>query len=231
MTWWGNISPNILSKANIEKAHLHSTSTDKNIHGVRIIILGIIVKNKPPNFSWPPYTIHSLPYLGISLEDLTIPTHSDHTATIMKTVKCQFNRQKKTTLIPFSTSRKKKHLNRLPREYNLDLCFVTADEQHYLWRHRKEYYRIIEIGTTIRLVIYPCSTWNFQKANWNAFCENLDVSGGTPRQPCNYDRSVDQVLSTAKIHIEGLYKDFLESEKSDIADDLVNNLDAACQAK
>jgi hypothetical protein len=108
---------------------------------------------------------------------------------------------------------------------------------------------VIEIGIRIPLITsFPRPRWNLQKANWKEYARNLDKClGWIPPKAANYNRFVGAVIATAKKHIprgyrkqyipgwskksEDLYKEFVESGDSEIADDLVTSLDLARRQK
>lgn len=88
----------------------------------------------------------------------------------------------------------------------------------------------------------PRPRWNFKKANWPSFTVDLDkVIRWIPPNIENYSRFVRAVTSTAKKFIprgfrksyvpgwnaesDRLYKEFLESGQSEIAEDLLYSLD------
>lgn len=141
------------------------------------------------------------------------------------------------------------------RDFNTDLCFVSYDNKGHPipvcrkvlpnFPHSQHRPVIVNIGLSVPLAeCSPRPRWNFRKANWQGFADHLDgFIHFIPPEPNNYCRFVGAVLAAAKKHIprgfrkeyipgwseqcEHLYEEYSQSGDSDIADDLLHELDAA----
>ncbi|XP_030753295.1 uncharacterized protein LOC115880253 [Sitophilus oryzae] len=115
------------------------------------------------------------------------------------------------------------------REFIPDLTFVTCDDKG----------QPIDIARKL-----PRQRWNFRKANWSQYKEELEnCIGRIPPKYKNYHRFTGLLKSIAKKHIprgyrkeyipgwsshsEDLYKNFLRSKDPEIGDELLHSLDAA----
>ena len=107
----------------------------------------------------------------------------------------------------------------------------------------------MEVGTQIPVIRgsdFP--RWNFSKANWQGYSTALDKNiRFIAPLPNNYQKFVKMVIFTAKKYIprgvrkeyvpcwieanEVLYADYLENDRSDVADSLLHNLDEGRKEK
>ena len=247
----------------VENAFLLSTSTSHDIHEVVVKAGDLTVVNvyKPPSVKWPIKVLNSHPHPAIFLGDF----NSHHTQWKYKindpngesltswaeinNVHLVFDVKDRGT---FKSAAWK-------QEYNPDLCFVTsnnnllplATSRRVLSDFPKSQHRpvLLEVGTKIPLVnSTPRPRWNFQKAKWDDFKENLEKTlGWIPPISKNYERFVGAIISTGKKHIprgyrrqyipgwtehsEKLYEDFVATGEQEIAEDLLQSLDAARRQK
>lgn len=145
------------------------------------------------------------------------------------------------------------------QEYNPDLCFVSSDHSNKPlaisrkvlgeFPHSQHRPVLIEVGTQIPIInSIPKPRWNFNKANWFNYTDDLDKCLGLiPPISQNYYRFVGAAISSAKKHIprgyrkdyipgwshnsDQLYQKYLETGDQDIADELLHSLDAARRQK
>lgn len=93
------------------------------------------------------------------------------------------------------------------QDYNPDLCFVPVNEANnrplpasrkVIFNFPRSQHRpvIVEIGLSIPIVTsYPRPRWNFMKADWKKYSENLDkVLGWIPPLSENYDRLCKAII-------------------------------------
>lgn len=141
------------------------------------------------------------------------------------------------------------------RDYNPDLCFVSADSEGFplhvtrkvLSSFPNSQHRpvILEVGIRIPLIAsVPRPRWNFRKADWNSLKEQLDAAiRFIPPLVKNYERFTRLVINTAKKCIprgyrkeyipcwnedsDRLFEEFRESEDPEIAKELLKSLDEA----
>lgn len=247
----------------IENAVMIDHSSINNIHVITAKIGEVTVTNvyKPPNTSWPQHVLHQHTHPSVYVGDF----NSHH-----QEWKYENNDANGEALINWAENHNL-HLvfdakdrgtfksAAWQREYNPDLCFVSKDNNNLpLATSRKvlpDFPRsqhrpvLIEIGIQVPLVSsIPRPRWNFKKANWPLFTNELDKClRFIPPTSDNYNRFVDLVISTAKKTIprgyrkeyipgwsdtsENLYQEFLESGNQEIADDLLHSLDAARRQK
>lgn len=135
------------------------------------------------------------------------------------------------------------------QEYNPDLCFVSSNDRNQPLPSSRSVLRNfpnsqhrpvkITIGVTIPIVeSIQKPRWNFQKANWPKFQQEVDanIRWIAPRRK-NYNRFVGIISAAAKRNIprgyrkeyipgwsndlEQLYKEFEESGDSEISEELL----------
>lgn len=246
-------------RSNIENVHLISTSSNNNIHEVVIHIGGYTINNtyKPPTASWPPQVLPILQHPSVYVGDF----NSHHTQWKYKEnddngeALVNWADENNMYLVFDAKDRDSFHSARWRRGYNPDLCFVTKDKDNIPLRtsrnilpdfpHSQHRPALIEIGITIPLITsFARPRWNFQKANWELFSNNLDKClGWIPPRANNYIRFVGAAVSSAKKAIprgyrkqyipgwnedcENQYQAFLDSNDQEIADELLHNLDVA----
>lgn len=145
------------------------------------------------------------------------------------------------------------------RDYNPDLCFIPSNtngqpihatrQVMMEFPHSQHRPVIVEVGIQIPMIhSIPKPRWNFSKAAWQKFSNNLDVCVRfIPPTAENYDRFVGATITAAKKHIprgyrkeylpgwneesEKLYQQFEDSGDPESADDLLRSLDANRQQK
>lgn len=251
------------ARTTIENASLCSSFIDNDIHKVTIKIGDVTISNiyKPPATSWPPQVIATAPHPAVYLGDF----NSHHTQ--WKYRDSDENGEKLASwaeannlyLVFDAKDRGTFKSAAWRQEYNPDLCFVTTNEDRLPLRTSRQVLQdfphsqhrpvLIEIGTSIPLVYsHPRPRWNFKKAKWDVFAENLDKClGWIPPKANNYERLVGAIICAAKKAIprgyrkeyipgwdetcEQLYEEFLKTHDQQTANDLLRSLDATRRAK
>jgi exonuclease III len=242
---------------NIENAHLVSAITDNNIETVTVVVENMSIVNvyKPPSIHWPPEVLQAMPHPAVYIGDF----NSHHT--LWKYNKNDENGEALTSwaeknnmsLVFNAKDRGTFRSAAWNREYNPDLCFVTQNRNNqppqtsrYVlgeFPHSQHRPVIVEVGIQIPIIrSIPRPRWNFKKANWQEFTQDLDkVVRWIPPVSENYDRFVKAVIATAKRKIprgfrkeyipgwsndcEQLYQAYIETGDHTIADELLQNLD------
>lgn len=250
-------------RANIENASVLSTSTMNNIHEVTVKIGNITVANvyKPPAIAWPAHVLnpyeHPATYVGDFNSHHEMWKYSENDGNGMSLV--EWTEEHGIHLLFDAKDRGTFRSAAWKREYNPDLCFVTNDSNGQPlpasrkvmpdFPHSQHRPVIIKIGTSIPVIrSFPRPRWNFKKANWTIFSDNLNKTlGWIPPKGTNYERLKGAIISAAKAAIprgyrkeyipgwsdesEKLYERFCEDGKREIADELLHSIDAARREK
>lgn len=202
------------ARNDIENVSLGTTSTNNGIHEVTMKIGEITVKNiyKPPATEWPHHVTQPLPHPGIYVGDF----NSHHQ--LWKYRRTDANGEKLMNwaeennlhLVFDAKDRGSFRSAAWEREYNPDLSFVTSNESDSPlptsrrvlddFPHSQHRPILVEIGISIPLIkSTPRPRWNFGKADWPTFADNLDKClGWIPPTKDNYERFSGAVTSTAK---------------------------------
>lgn len=247
----------------IENASLCRASTNNNIHEVAIKVGETTIVNiyKPPGCPWPPEVLQDNPHPSIYVGDFNshhenwkYEQNDQNGESLMS-----WSEETNTHLIFDAKERGTFRSAAWRRDYNPDLCFVTKNKNNQPlavsrevlsdFPHSQHRPVIIEVGVNIPIInSFPRPRWNFLKADWTTFAEDLDKClGWIPPTRDSYDRFVGAVISTAKKNVprgyrkeyvpgwndrcENLYQEFTETNDREIADELLHSLDAARREK
>lgn len=247
----------------VDNASLLSSSTEEDIHSVVVKIGDTEVSNiyKPPNSKWPNHVVDIRPHPAVYIGDFN-SHHQDW--------KYRSNDENGEAVVEWIDRNNLFHVFDAKdrgtfksaawnREYCPDLCFVSRDEGNKPipitrkvlndFPHSQHRPVLYEIGIQIPLITSsPRPRWNFNKADWPGFAEELDKCvRRIPPTLEAYERFVGAVISAAKKHIprgfrreyipgwseesENLYQQFIESNDHEIADQLLHSLDATRRKK
>lgn len=221
-----------------------------NVGGTNIVNI-----YKPPNTSWPTETIQTVDHPAIYMGDFNSHhtqwkySQNDNNGNAL----VEWYEKNDLHLVFDAKDRGTFKSARWKNEYNPDLCFVTKNSNGSPIQARRSVEKdfphsqhrpvVVELGYQIPIIkSTPRPRWNFNKANWPSFTVDLDkVIRWIPPNIENYSRFINAITSTAKKFIprgfrkgyvpgwnaesDRLYKEFLESGQSEIAEDLLYSLD------
>lgn len=216
---------------------------------------------KPPSVRWPEMTLpvieHPAVYTGDFNSHHTQWKYRDTNEDGVKLVEWADSNNMALIFDPKDIGTFKS--GRWGTETNPDLCFVTRNSmgntlpitRHVLphFPHSQHRPVLLEIGIQIQTINSSAlPRWNFSKADWKRFSADLDKNiRWIPPLAKNYDRFVKMTIATAKKYIprgvrteyipgwnetcERLYSDFQKSGQTDVADELLHELDIARRNK
>lgn len=223
--------------------------------------LTIVSVYKPPNnsFSNPPLDAHSHPcvYVGDFNSRHSSWGYTSNNANGISLA--DWAEQEGLQLVFDPKDKGSFHSARWQRDTNPDLCFVSTDQREYpvpasrriLGDFPRSQHRAtcITIGLEVPLVkSVPKARWNFSKANWESYEMQVESTVRWIKPTAgNYDRFCRVLLSAANRHIprgcrkeytpgwnadvEEAYQEYLSTNNSDAAHDLLNALDESRRRK